>query len=206
MDILQDGLRRFHQQLPTIEPHHYPQQYADLIITQNQMGWDQLYKGRWSTHWRICQEAYHTTHSHDTPTIISGPLWVLGLSRMLIDRWLDLWNIRNNERHGKDQDIQLKLREQLAQIALVELYELKREVCPADTHIFYDTLEEHLDNHSIANIEEWVTTYRDAIKASIKHAKTLGIHQNSNIREYPTINPISQSTGQTSLPAGSPTG
>jgi len=47
--ILQDGLQRFHNLMENMTEHNYPPEYHLLIRHQNTLGWDQLYRGRWST-------------------------------------------------------------------------------------------------------------------------------------------------------------
>ena len=194
-DLLQDGIRRFHLQHEPPTHEEYPQQYHILIISQNQIGWDQLYKGRWSIHWSKLQDMYKESH-HATQGITPGPQWVLQHGRLLIDQWMILWKQRNEERHGKDNARQQELREHIAKSALEELYAFKRQVCPSDRHIFYSSPAEHLEKHSLSNIEDWINTYHNAIKSSATQAKKFGLQQNRTILDYPMFNPNTELSGQ----------
>jgi hypothetical protein len=133
-------------------------------------------------------------------------MWVLIVSRLMIDQWFLLWKIRNEERHGKDETTKSQIQAQITKATLAELYALKDTVCPVDRHIFYETLTEHEEKHSIASINQWIDTYREAIKSSALLAKQLGIQRNRSILFYLTDNPVSQPSGQASLTAGSATG
>ena len=192
IDILHDGLLRYHTNLPLVPINQYPVRFHALIIAQNSIGWDQLYKGRWSHEWCKAQNHYNTQQPPERKTL-PGQLWTLSFARLLIDQWLKLWKIRNEQRHGKDEDQRKQVRRQLLTAALHELYTYKDKVCPVDRHIFYPTAADHLQHqHSLQTIEDWIHTYSDAIKTSAKHAHILGITQNRAIDDYPTHNPSPQ--------------
>jgi hypothetical protein len=111
IDILHDGLLRYHRQSDPTPPDLYQERYHALITTQNAIGWDQLYRGRWSIEWSQA----HNKFTQTQPTracLPSGPEWVLSFGRLLMDQWLELWALRNEQRHGKD--VATKLQNRLA--------------------------------------------------------------------------------------------
>ena len=76
INILQDGIRRlFHHQEPPLFVH-YPPEYHKLLLTQQAIGWDHLFKARWSTEWILLQDSYRKQHTNNC-TAMTGPLWVL---------------------------------------------------------------------------------------------------------------------------------
>ena len=201
LDILRDGLLRFHRELDTIPQSHYPRCYAALIQSQNDIGWDQLYRGRWSVEWRQQQDNYMTNHPDGLP--ISGSDWVRGLGRLLIDQWFQLWKLRNDDRHGKDQEQQRILRERIIHASIREMYTYRSKVCPADRHIFHESAEEHIQRHPLLNsMEDWLLNYRPMILASVEQAQRLGITNNQSIYAHPISNPASTTGKQASLTAG----
>ena len=191
-DILHDGLLRFHNMLPAITPDSYPQRYQELITSQNAIGFGQLYKGRWSQEWKRLQNLHNTQHP-TTSSHITGKEWLLSVSRLLLDQWLLLWKLRNEQRHGKDDEQRQASRKETITSTLRHLYTYREKVCPVDRHIFYQNYEEHLLHHtSLDAIEDWINCYTEAIKASADQATQHGIAQNRAIDEYPTFNPILQ--------------
>ena len=58
LDILRDGLTRFHRQVPQMNPNQYPAKYDQLLRDQNNIGWNHLYRGRWCNEWNILQGQY----------------------------------------------------------------------------------------------------------------------------------------------------
>ena len=103
LDILRDGLTRWHQSLPSLEIQQYPQEYSALITSQSAIGWDHLYRGRWSKEWSKLQQSYLKKNSLTSPKC-TGKHWVLAAGRHLIDRWFKVWDARNKARHGVDDD------------------------------------------------------------------------------------------------------
>ena len=183
---------RYHRTLDTIESPMYPERYSQLIDTQNDIGWDQLYKGRWSIEWVRAHERFLQSREHRREDM-SASSWVLSFGRLLLDQWLELWKLRNEERHGKDKSQEAQIRKQRLQSELQELYAYRDKVCPTDRDIFHETATDHLDKHtSLDIIENWISTYKDSIKASAKQANNLGIQRNRSLLDYPTFNPIIQ--------------
>lgn len=202
MDILQDGVRRYFSSLPPPDPTTYPDRYYTIISHQNNIGWEHLFQARWCKQWGHMQETYRTTLT-TTVDAVPGSTWVHRMGRLLLDGWLDLWQQRNLERHGKDQIQQDAFRIQVLTQQLTDLYSYKMKVCPTERPLFYSTVAEHLQHHtSPAQIEDWITMYKDAIRASAQQATTLGISRNRTILDYPTFNPTIQTRQKASLTAG----
>ena len=192
---------RYHRRLDNIPDIQYPPRYHQLIHTQNTIGWGQVYKGRWSKEWGRLQAQY--THRNALADTRRGHPWALTLGRLMIDQWLEVWSIRNNERHGKDKEQYNQVRLQAAHAELTALYRYKDQVCPSDRSLFYESVEEHLFHQSsIEQIEEYIKINRAAIKASVNQANSLRIPRNRTLLEYPMFNPITRPSQQASLPAG----
>jgi hypothetical protein len=115
---------------------------------------------------------------------------MIGLGRLLIDQWFLVWNLRNEQRHGKDKARQSQLRAQILHSQMRELYSYRNDVLPCDRSIFQESLESHLFTSSLDALESWINTYQAAIQASASHASQRRSMQNRLILEYPTFNPI----------------
>jgi hypothetical protein len=206
LDILRDGLTRFHRQLDPVRVEDYPGLYHHLITHQNEVGWHHLYCGRWCKEWRLLQNHYMLRQRTITASVTSGS-WLIGLGRMIIDQWIELWKLRNHQRHGKDQEYQSLLRETTLHSALRHIYTYRNQVCPCDRALFHSSAEEHIRQHpSLDTIENWLLTYKEAIEASVAQAARLGLATNRSILEFPTFNPIAQPRAQANMPAGLDTG
>ena len=121
---------------------------------------------------------------------------MIGLGRLLVDQWLLLWKLRNEQRHGQDQIRQTQLREQIIHSQMRELYSYRNAVLPCDQTIFQESLESHLFTSSLDSLESWINTYQDAIQASASQALHRSRLRNRMIIEYPAFNPIVQARQQ----------
>ena len=129
--------------------------------------------------------------------------WILKIGRCLVDRWLEVWDIRNAKRHGKDVETQRQRRISHVTAQLVDLYQYKDKVCPVDSHLFHSDVNAHLHHHkSLNQVEDWIAMYGDAIRDSATMATKLGINRNRLITQYPTFNPAIQPGRQASLGPG----
>ena len=192
MDIFQDGIRRYFMSLCPPDVHHYPTRYHRLLEEQAAIGWDQLFKARWSRQWNQVQGEYQQRH-HPTTALLSSNRWTTAMGRRLLDRWLALWDIRNEERHGRDAEQKQAAKLQHITAQLEDIYSYKSRVCPNDVHLFYSNVEEHLQRHtSICQIEDWLSMHSEAIRASAALARKLGLSRNRTITDYPTFNPAIQ--------------
>ena len=200
LDILRDGLSRYHRSLPTIDPQQYPLKYRRLILHQNRIGWDHLYRGRWCHEWSTLQAAFDQRQHMASHATVDK--WILGIGRLLIDQWLVVWKLRNEQRHGIDEARHSRIREQVLRAELHQLYGYKNQVCPIDSHIFQESAEVHLHQaNNLDTIENWIAVHKEAIFASSVMAKRLGIRHNRTLREYPAFNPIAPNREPPSLPA-----
>jgi exonuclease III len=172
-DILRDGLTRWATQLPTPDPHEYPEAYHALIRSQNYIGWDHLFRARWSNQWQILHSHYAQRVALDSK-LADGSAWVRKVGKKLLQQWFDLWAIRNTERHGKDIAEQKANRKAFLQSQLEELYSFRDATMPTDRHMFHQTAAIHLDHQTnLDHIESWINIWQPAILSSVKQAKAL---------------------------------
>ena len=176
LDILRDGLQRWLQDLPPIQISDYPTRYGILIVHQTRIGWSHLFRGRWSHHWK----RHHTEFARTkdlTGDDADGTRWVRRLGTMLIKSWFDLWDIRNKERHGKDEAEQLLKRESLLRTQLEALYKLKSKVLPSHRKLFMADAETHMTARpNLDGLQDWINTFGPAIQHSVKERLDIRRH------------------------------
>ena len=183
--ILQAGLRSIQDNPDGVCPLEHPHEYRMLIEQQNALGWDQLYRGRWSKLWSQLHQSYSRQQVNWDKEDKDGKRWVEIHGKKLLQQWLLLWELRNKERHGVDQEAQNRQRLSLLTTQLTTLYELRSQVMPRDRRLFYSNVNEHIAARPDLNLmEDWILTHRTAIKASAKQAQQQGINRHHTIDEY----------------------
>jgi hypothetical protein len=168
-DILRDGVLRWESHLPSPDPSSYPALYRPLIISQNQIGWDHLFRARWSRQWQHLHRSYAQRASLSEKHS-DGLSWVRKIGQKMLHSWLDLWKLRNQERHGADQREQKEKRIPFIRSQSEELYSFRDATMPTDRHMFHTDVDAHFARHpNLDHLEDW----RPAIMSSVKQARDL---------------------------------
>jgi hypothetical protein len=203
-EILHKGLTNFHNQQTGVAARDYDPKYQGLISQQNDLGWDQLYRGRWSTQWCLLHDQYVQQYYQDLTAVFpDGETWVFQHGIILMDQWLKLWQIRNEERHGKDTNEKQQKRASTLTRQLQDIYTFRSQVIPRDRSLFYATPEEHMAARpNLDQLEDWILTHRNAIQASATQAKKLGLTRIRTIQDYfqPQHNPERETLGRRGMP------
>ena len=82
-----EGVIRVHRDLGGVPADDFPARYTALIEEQNYLGWDQMYRGRWSRHWRYCHEEYSRDRWTWDSSEKQGLAWLFGVGKILFDQW-----------------------------------------------------------------------------------------------------------------------
>ena len=179
--ILTEGLQAwFH--CTTLQFTDYPEKYQRLIQQQNQLGWRQLFSGRFSREWSTLQHAHLQHHSLVTSRT-TGHLWTVAAISSLWKSWSTMWESRNAKVHGHDASTRNKMRRESA-IAELEMYYAKQnDMLPVDRNFFMDSAMEHSQKptHYLVN---WLNTYRRLFKMSLIAAKKNAIQNTQSILHF----------------------
>ena len=166
-DIALDGIMSHIEDQP-MDPLKYPDAYQPLVESQNAIGWDNFFKGRLSTHWAEHQER-HLRNTDEVTNKRNGQTWTTNLAATLLDQWYRLWKLRNEEKHGKDWQEQIKAKQEQIRHEVTLLYENAEDTPPhLSNSIFRCLLEEQLDkspSELVAWLANWMPIYEDYIES-----------------------------------------
>jgi hypothetical protein len=179
-DILRDGIQRWLRSEEHLPPDQYPAIYHPLIASQNQIGWNQIFRGRYSLQWSTMQHRY-LKHNGWSTQQRNGRTWTSSVSKHFLNQWLVLWDLRNGERHGKDDSTRKAVLQERVHKELHTLYSLRMRVLPRDRKHFFASVAEHLQEQpNLTNMENWINTFKMGLIASANEANRLRIQfQNS---------------------------
>jgi len=141
--------------------------YQALIASQESIGWEHLFYGRWSTEWDSCQLGYlqdrEVTLSHKN----NGPAWASQLIRVIWDHCHAAWLERNLARHGADAEHRKEIALAHAKEKIRTMYAL-RPLCRLQRHRrwFHASPEAHfaIEPH-LHQLQAWLRTYGEMITA-----------------------------------------
>jgi len=111
---------------------------------------------------------------------------VSAVGRTLLSGWFELWALRNQERHGRNNAEQNATIHQVVRSQLQEIYSYRTKVRPADRDIFcYASVEDHMTSGSpMAAIQDWCSDTFPAVFASVSLATRDGVQNNGRIQDY----------------------
>lgn len=132
---------------------------------QTKIGWQNLLKGRLSKRWASIQQAYlesrPTTASTDNDQ--RGLQWTVSTIDCIFKCWLDLWDIRNQDRHGKDLEAQLRRDKEQAQREVQALYDQRPSVPQRLQSIFLHPLATMLQK-STCYLRAFINSFKPVIE------------------------------------------
>ena len=139
-------------------------------MEQERIGWHQLLFGKFVKEWRTVQEAY--LEATKTPLKINnhGVRWTCHLIHAIWREVRQLWDIRNEARHGKDKDTRYTRQHEQAARETQWLYKF-RESCPRNAQIiiFHPSLAVHMAvENDLQKLRGWLQLNRSTIPALVK--------------------------------------
>ena len=168
LQILVDGLKSWLHATP-FTTSEIPSEYLPLLQEQTAVGWDHVFQGRITKKWAEAQQSYYDGF----PKVKGrdGAAWSRKILCEVFTHWNKLWDVRNEDLHGKDTTSQARASKEQAFRELDLLYALKNKVLQRDTQIFYESLDQH-KLQPTRSIRQWINTYQPLILKSVKDAKT----------------------------------
>ena len=116
-----------------------PESVSHITEAQTSIGWEQLLKGRLAKEWM----EYQKQHLGDRATRKNNAnTWATDIITSIFRQWLELWKLRNGDRHGRDYKTQAEAAKKQAVRELEQLYEYKGNVMPQHDWIFESSLEQ----------------------------------------------------------------
>ena len=140
--------------------------YSNLLSRQANVGWFQLFLGRFTWDWVYLQDSFVRHHSLH-PTKFSGRQLVSGSIKILWQHVHDLWLRRNLDCHGRDSASRESAALAQAQREVAHLYTLRSFIPLSDRFMFYPSLTDHFRQEPRSyQLRTWLNTWRPLILSS----------------------------------------
>ena len=81
---------------------------------------------------------------------------------------IDLWGLRNEDVHGKEEVTKQQKRKAKAVISVRALHKLEEISCPSDSFLFYDDVENEIEQGSAVKLEGFIAMKTRPIHNSVK--------------------------------------
>ena len=160
----------------------YPVKYHRALITQNNIGWRHIFMGRISQEWLEIQGSKMTTNG----TRREAYIWGASVVEVSITSFIELWEQRNEEVHGKTEAQKQNRRLAKLSTEVRHLHSMRHLTRPSDDFLFYDDdeLEQFLEKATATTAANFISTNKRIIKHSIVAAKKQAITHTKNILHW----------------------
>ena len=153
MELMLEGIQSvFDGRGPDTIP--VPPLLEQLAESQAKIGWQHVLRGRISQLWS--QKMQEHIGGFDPKK--NGTTWATTIISEILTGWLELWHLRNGDRHGRDAQSKQQAAKAQALRELEQLYDLKGGVSPDLEWIFDTPLQERMNMrtyHLRAFINSW---------------------------------------------------
>ena len=162
----------------------YPEELHPLIRAQTSIGWRQLFNGRFCQHWGDIQNSHLYRIRNDLPTKNnSGQKWQVTIITLIWEQWYDLWKLRNEDVHGKDDAARAIAEKREVTRRLAAIYSQRNHMEPSFQALLFPDIQTHLEQPTWV-IQNWLTIRAPGFLSSIRAVKTKAIQNVRSIRSY----------------------
>ena len=168
-----------------IPPQASTPQIQRLITRQNDIGWHQLFLGRFSNNWSEIQEDHYAkminTKAGKQRT---GQRWQQAITNEILAQWFQVWSMRNKDLHGDNESARARADREEVERTLRDLYDLReQQMEPSVQKLLCQEITDHFAEPLWYNTN-WLATHGPLVKQSIKRAKKKAIQGVRSIRQY----------------------
>ena len=160
-----DNVRRWLNKTTLMRDDTEQQELEEVLMEQDNIGWDNMLVGRISTRWRQLFEARYKPNGKGAIKWHEANLWPSKISDILSTFALDIWKHRNAKAHGTTREEKRKIRRRRAVRRVKTLYRNRPALRPTDSAKYFGTpLEEKLKCRA-HQLEAWISHVRVAEKS-----------------------------------------
>ena len=148
---------------------HVPETTMDIATDQAYIGWENILRGHISNLWVPAQQSHMGAFEPKK----NGQTWAAGVIRFILEGWLDLWKLRNADRHGSDVQSRNRAHKAQAIREMELLYQLKGGLLQKHNWILETPLQQRM-NLSIHAMRLWINSYKPILEESYKTRNATG--------------------------------
>jgi hypothetical protein len=157
---------------------------ARLILQQNDIGWKQVFLGRFCHIWSDVQEAHYvTTINADKRKKRTGLQWQKAIIGELWSQWFILWELRNKDQHGSTESTRARTEREEVERTLRDIYDLREQMEPSVQQLLCRDVTDHFVKPLWFN-KNWLAVHGTLVKKSVRRAKKKAIQGVRSIRQY----------------------
>ena len=172
-----------------VSPILFPPDLRRVILQQNEIGWRQVFNGRFAKAWSTVQEdslARYTgsNGSNNTQSRKKGKQWQKKFILEIWKQWMILWKARNDLVHGINMTAQNEANRRRTEDELRTIYDQREQLEPEYQSLLYSEAQDHIQRHRHHTTRNWINTNGPILRESLRRAKRRAISGVRSIRSY----------------------
>ena len=157
--VLRKGMYEYFHAQPPPDPTTYSSPFNTLVEEQNFIGWDNLFRGKFSVSWNEIQCAYIKSTLSNNP---ASPLneyknsnAVISMYTMVFHILHDLWKEQCKDQHQSIDSCPSTFQYSVLVQDIKSVYDLQEKVLHDDRNAYKDDVEIHLGD-SVYKLKDWL--------------------------------------------------
>jgi hypothetical protein len=142
----------------------FPPKFEAALKSQERIGWRHIFSGKLSQHWLRLQGDVHL----EDGKVRNDYLWGASIIEVILLKFMELWELRNDEVHGKTEEVQEHRRKFRLSGKVRELDKFKQDARPADMGLFHDNVELYIEEANAVTLANYISSHTKAIKNSVR--------------------------------------
>lgn len=157
--------------------HSLPEHYHDLITQQQQIGWDNFFRGKYTKQWETCQQLWFDTLSPQLKEQHTHKGKIMSkMFKVILTTARDMWTGRNKYHHDRHTPSMLNDDYIEMERGIKQLWHYKDKSLEEDERFFPNDLDIHLEN-SIPHLRKWLQRWKPVILDSYQKATKIANSQ-----------------------------
>ena len=143
--------------------YKYPDKFDKAIWSQGAIGWRQIFNERISWHWL----KHHGNTKTSSRKVRMDYIWGASIVETCLRITIELWELRNEDVHSKEGATKQQKRKVKAAISVRALHDLQVIARPSDSFLFYQDIEEKIEQVTAAKLEGFIAMKTRPIHNSV---------------------------------------
>jgi hypothetical protein len=184
-----DGIRLWFTSQPetdvSVAPEAYHPTLQSLVNQQNQIGWDQLFLGRFCKEWSLYQQRYLSQLDSENSDNLSQVCvkWQAKIIQLCWQNWFTLWKLQNQEVHGHDERSRTEATKREVRYQLANIYRHRNMYESHVQRLLHRDPSSH-DQHALSVTKNWLSINTPIFRESYRRVKQRALSGMRSIREY----------------------
>jgi hypothetical protein len=167
--LLLHGIQAWTSGLEQVSDEGYGGKYAELIRSQNSIGWRHIFNGRWSIHWANIQGRFMGDNGCNGSSSI-GNKWNVAVIQEVWEAWSLLWKARNVMVHGDDEVTRRAAEQAVVRQRMRAVYALQGRLEPVYARVLSTPIEEMMAKGIIV-LKNWLAVYEERLHNSARRQR-----------------------------------